>query len=254
MFIRIGSDLEIEKTDYSLPDKFGWKEFYGFRNHVIRVLSRFGTVGPTGEADLSAEDDDAPEFKGEVVLDPDFFVVDDMFNNHDQLSIVECDVKLVHTDLIRSIVEMASAFPGWRVVMNLGDSGLRILGDRVLVGGRRFWDCKTIDELGARCGKPVEFGLPPFVESMYALWVDVVCGEFDASNSYATPPNREWLDSIHTLQHMSRSGSAALGPNAYDRIRYDLHPLTRREFAAECRPGRNRGWGASWRIRRCRPC
>jgi hypothetical protein len=231
MPVRIGSDLEIEETDYSQPAKFGWKEFYDFRNHVVRVLSRFGSVGPAGEADLSGEDDDGPRFRGGVDS-PDFFVVEDMWNEHDQLSIVECDVKLVNAELLHSIVIMASSFPGWRVVMNVGDSGLRVYGDRVLVGGRRFWDCTTIEELGARCKMPVEFeSPPPSVETMYPLWVDVICGQFISASSYATLPSREWREAVRVLEHMGSRKGVPLKPEAYDRIRCDLHPLTRAEFA-----------------------
>ncbi len=232
MPFRIGSDLEIEETDYSQPARFGWREFYDFRNHVIRVLGGFGSVGPSGEADLSAGDDDELEFE-RGARHPDFFVVDDMYNEHDQLSLVECDVKLVCAGLIHSMVEMACGFPGWRVVMNMGDSGLRIYGDRVLVGGRRFWDCSTIEELGARCGMPVEFeSPPPSVGSMYPLWVDVICGEFGSASSYAAPQNREWQEAVHALEHMRTGKAGGLKRNAYDRIRYDLHPLTRRDFTA----------------------
>lgn len=68
MPVRIASDLEIEETDYSQPARFGRNEFYDFRNHVIRVLSPFGSVGPSGEADLSADDDNELEFKRGVLL------------------------------------------------------------------------------------------------------------------------------------------------------------------------------------------
>jgi hypothetical protein len=232
MPVRVASDLEVEETDYSQPAKFGWKDFYDFRNHVVRVLGRFGSVGPSGEADLSGEDDDRPRFRGGGVRNPDFFVVDDMYNENDRLSIVECDVKFVDAELIQSMVAMASSFPGWRVVMNMGDSGLRVYGDRVLVGGRRFWGCSTIEEIGARCNMPVEFeSPPPSVESMYPLWVDVICGEFSSASAYATPQNREWREAVRALEHMSSSKGVPLDPRAYDRIRYDLHPLTRREFA-----------------------
>jgi hypothetical protein len=123
--IRIGSDLEIEKTSYQQPAQFDWRAFYGFRNEVIGVLSRFGTAGPSGEVDLLTDDDEAPKFIGNHVRKPDFFVVDDMYNGHDKISIVECGVRHVNADVIRALVNMAHGFPGWYVILNMSDSGLR---------------------------------------------------------------------------------------------------------------------------------
>ena len=230
--MRIGSYLEIEKTDYTQPPRFTWKQFYDFRNHVLQVLERFGSVGPCGQVGLSADDEEPPVFaRGE--RHPDFFVVDDMYNKHDQLSIVECNVKLVSADLVRSLAEMASRFPGWYVAMNVGDSGLRVFGDRVLTGGRRFWDCKTVEEIGTRCSAPVDYGVPsPAAHTMYPLWLNVICGEYPAQR-YREAPDREWREVVAILQAIYRSDSnnAKLDASNYDRIRYDLHPQTRREFA-----------------------
>jgi hypothetical protein len=50
---RIGDYLEMLETDYEQPALFTWKEFYNFRNHVLRVLRVFGSAGPMGDVDLS---------------------------------------------------------------------------------------------------------------------------------------------------------------------------------------------------------
>ena len=66
---------------------------------------------------------------------------------------------------------MMRVFPGWRVHFALGDSGVVISSDAVLVGGRRFWDCGSIVELSERCQKSVDFGpSEPLDDSMNRLW------------------------------------------------------------------------------------
>jgi hypothetical protein len=120
-----------------------------------------------GEADLSSDEDEAPTFVGERVDDPDFFVMDDMYNEDDKISFVECDVRCITSAAIHSLIELAARFPGWYVIINMGDSGLRVFGDALLVGGRRFWDCCSIDEIGYRCGREIDYGPPPeFHQSM----------------------------------------------------------------------------------------
>jgi len=230
--IRIGSDFEIEKTDYEQTAQFDWRAFYGFRNNVIRALGQFGTVGPLGEVDLLADEDEAPNFIGETVDDPDFFVVDDMHNAHDKISIVECAVRHVNAEVIHALVKMAALFPGWHVILNMGDSGLRVFGDRVLVGGRRFWDCSDIAAIGRRCEGDVDYGPEPeFQQSMYGLWVDLVCGGFSSAKGYPDPPDREWREALVLLGHMLReSNGDSLGAHSYSRVRYDLHPRTRRKM------------------------
>jgi hypothetical protein len=124
---------------------------------------------------------------------------------------------------------MTVRFPGWYVILNMGDSGLRVFGDRVLLGGRRFWDCNDIDEIGRRCETDVYYGpAPEFQQSMYRLWVDLVCGGFSSTQSYPDPTDREWREALVLLGGLLRQGSGKpLGAHSYQRIRYDLHPYTR---------------------------
>jgi hypothetical protein len=231
--LRITDESEIPEPNYDQPEDFGWREFYDFRNHVIRVLRRFGSAGPCGEADLSVNDDDAPAFEEAVVRHPDFFVVDDMYNEHDRISLVESDPKHINAEVIVVLAEMASAFPGWRVVLKLGDCGLDVFEVKVIAGGRRFWGCDTVEELASRCARPVNYGPPlPFRETMYPLWLAVVAGEFESSRAFPTPPDREWQEAIRALDNMIRREQAGspLSSFAYDRIRCDLHPHTRLQF------------------------
>jgi hypothetical protein len=135
--VRIGSFFAIPVTDHDQPALFTWQEFYDFRNHVIRVLRRFASAGPRGEVDITIESGE-PEFDKNVIDDPAFFVVDDMYNEHDKLCRIECAPEHIDSNLIRSLMEMVSGFPGWWAVFSLRDSGLRISAESVLKGGRTF--------------------------------------------------------------------------------------------------------------------
>jgi hypothetical protein len=229
--VRLGDYFE-ERVNYEQPPLFTTKDFYDFRNHVLRVLRRFGSAGPIGEADLSIEADDEPSFSKETVKDPDFFVVDDIYNDHDRLSIVECNPAHINADLINSLSEMMRNFPGWWVSFSLGDSGLFVSSEAVLLGGRRFWDCRSVQELGVRCAKPVDFGpQEPFSETMYVLWIAVISGKFDSGTEIHSAPSRQWAEVIRSLEKMLKNRKdGRLTSFAYNQVRNDLHPYTRREL------------------------
>jgi hypothetical protein len=230
--IRIGGYFEKPDVDYGQPALITWKDFYNFRNHVLRVLRRFGSAGPIGEADLSIETGDEPSFSDETVNDPDFFVVDDMYNDHDRLSIVECNPSHITADLISSLSEMTRDFPGWWVSFSLGDSGLFVTSKTVLLGGRRFWDCRSAQEIGDRCATFVDFGpSEPFSESMYSLWLAVISGRFDVNTGIPPVPSRQWVEVIRSLKEMlKKRRDGHLTSYEYNQVRNDLHPDTRRQF------------------------
>jgi hypothetical protein len=230
--IRIGDYFEKPDVDYGPHALFTWKDFYNFRNHVLRVLRRFGSAAPMGEVDLSIETDDEPTFSEETVNEPDFFVVDDMYDEHNRLSIVECSPSHITADLIRSLSEMARDFPGWWISFSLGDSGLFVTSGTALLGGRRFWDCRSVQEIGDRCATLVDFGPPePFSESMYTLWLAVISGRFDVATEIPPAPSRQWVEAIRSLKQMlNKRSDGRLTSHEYNQVRNDLHPDTRRQF------------------------
>jgi len=116
--------------------------------------------------------------------------------------------------------------------LNLGDSGLVVFGDKAVPLGRRFWDCKGIDEIADRCTKPIDYGrAPPFSEAMYAVWLELVRGEFSSVRHWPRSSQRQWVEARHVLDEMSRrwEGRASI-QFAYDGIRHDLHPKMRSQF------------------------
>ena len=121
--IRIGNYFEIPKIDHEQPAMVTRQEFYNFRNHVLRVLRVFGTAGPMGEVDLSVAEEDQPSFSSEIIDNPAFFVVDDMYNEQDRISIGECAPTNIDAVVIESLCAMMLMFPGWQFSFGLGDSG-----------------------------------------------------------------------------------------------------------------------------------
>ena len=230
--IRIGSYYEIPQMDYEQPRQVTWRDFYDFRNRVIRLLRIFGTAGPMGEVDLSADEEDQPCFSAEIVKKPVFFVVDDMYNGHDKVSMVECAPASIDAVVIESLAAMMQVLPGWRVHFALGDSGVVISSDAVLVGGRRFWDCGSVVELSERCQKSVDFGpSEPLDDSMNQLWRSILPGGIDRTVQFPLAPSRQWAEIIRSLEVMrSQRKDGCLTSFAYDQVRHDLHPYTRREL------------------------
>jgi hypothetical protein len=230
--IRIGTYFEVPPIDYEQPALFTWREFYNFRNHVIRVLRVFGTAGPMGEVDLSVIDEDEPSFSSEIVKNPEFFVVDDMYNEHDKISIVECAPANIDAVVIESLCAMMSIFSGWRVSFSLGDSGIVVYSDAVLVGGRRFWDCASVSEVSERCQRPVDFGpSEPLPDSMNNLWRSILVGDIDRKVELPGEASRQWVEIVRSLNAMrSQRKDGRLTSFAYDQVRNDIHPQTRREL------------------------
>lgn len=218
--------------DNEQPPLVTWRDFYDFRNHVIRLLRVFGTAGPMGEVDLSADEDDQPCFGPEIIDDPAFFVVDDMYNEHDKVSTVECSPANIDAVVLESLAAMMRSFPGWRVHFGLGDSGLVVSSDAVLVGGRRFWDCASVVELSDRCQKSVDFGpSEPLDDSMNQLWRSVLTGGIDRTVQFPLAPSRQWAEIVRSFEAMrSQRKDGCLTSFAYDQVRHDLHPYTRREL------------------------
>jgi hypothetical protein len=230
---RIGRLHELTPTDFTQPPLITWKEFYGFRNHVMRVLRRFGSAGPMGEVDLEIEDEEeAPVFSNEIVTHPDFFVVDDMYNEHDKLSLVECNPVHLSLELLRAMVVLTAESPGWQVSFSLGDSGMRVGSNAILVGGRRFWDVKSLDGIAARCSGPVDYGASaPLPEPEYRFWLAMICGEFQPPTAERETGERQWVEAEDTLRRsIQNHPDRGLSVFDYDKVRYDLHPHTRRQL------------------------
>ncbi len=138
-------------ADHSGPPLFTWREYYRFPNDLLHTLRRHGTVGPMGEMNI-LDNWEASEGAWQVeTSDPDFFVVADMWNEHDRWNRVEASPWLVNTTPLYELIAMVWKCPGWCVYLALKQGGLTVLGDRVLCDGDLFANAASIADLGQRC-------------------------------------------------------------------------------------------------------
>jgi hypothetical protein len=91
-----------------IPPPVSRAEFRRCRNDIVRVLSVFGTVGPSGVHD---EHDEEIEFYS--VKHPAFHVVDDMYNDVSRLHLVETDSIRLTELVITGLAEALVPNPGW---------------------------------------------------------------------------------------------------------------------------------------------
>jgi len=130
---------------------FTWREYFAFRNALLRVLRRFGSVGPMGEMPLLSDRATSEAAWRFETAEPDFFVVDDMHNEWSRWNRVEASPWHVNASLLVSLVRMVQDFPGWCVYLALQEGGLTVFNDRILFEGAIFAGANSIDDLGTRC-------------------------------------------------------------------------------------------------------
>jgi hypothetical protein len=187
----------------------------------VRVLSRFGTVGPSGIHDENLQE---TEISG--VVNPAFYVVDDMYNDRSRLHLVEADAVDVTEMVANALAQALESNPGWGVHVAIGDAGLYVFANHIVPCGRRFWDCASVTDIAERCTRNVDFGSEPtgWPEG-YAVWRVLVCGAWDLREMPPTP-DRQWA---FVFDYLSRT--TPITQFSYrNRVRYDLHPATRFEF------------------------
>jgi hypothetical protein len=142
---------EYAPADLSGPPLFTWREYYSFRNGLLRVLKPYGTVGPMGETPILNDWEASEEAWRRATSDPDFFVVDDMWSEYNRWNRVEASPSLVTAQLLHDLIAMVQQWPGWCVYIALTLGGLTVLGDRILHEGDLFVGASSIEELGERC-------------------------------------------------------------------------------------------------------
>jgi hypothetical protein len=145
------STQECPAAPSSGPPLFTWREYYAFRNALLRVLRAYGTVGPMGEMPLLADWESSEAAWPSETSAPDFFVVDDMWNDRSRWNRVEASPWLVNTALLWDVVLMVQNFPDWCVYLALQEGGLTVFGNRILYEGTLFAGTQSIEDLGTRC-------------------------------------------------------------------------------------------------------
>jgi hypothetical protein len=142
---------EYNPADKSGPPLFTWREYYTFRNELLRVLQPYGTAGPMGETPILDDWEASEHAWRDGTSNPDFFVVSDMYNEYDRWNRVEASPWFVNTQLLHDLIAMVQQWPGWCVYLALVQGGLTVLGDRILYEGDLFAGASSVPELGERC-------------------------------------------------------------------------------------------------------
>ena len=97
---------ECPPSPTSGPPLFTWQQYYRFRNSILNVLSKHGSVGPEGQLPIlqTWELSDAAWEMG--TSSPDFFVISDLYNYWNRWNRVEAEPWLVNADLLRELVAL----------------------------------------------------------------------------------------------------------------------------------------------------
>ena len=72
-------------------------------------MRAFGTVGPVGEMPILVTEEASEKACIRGTEDPDFFVVDDMYDDKHRAHIVECSPKFVTKAALEKLTKMLSA-------------------------------------------------------------------------------------------------------------------------------------------------
>ncbi len=86
--------------------------------------------------------------------EPDFFVVDDQYNDTDRDHRVESGPKNLKPGLLKALTTMLTDTNKWMIYLAVQSGGLAIRSDRIEYSGDLFEGCKTIADIELRC-RPV---------------------------------------------------------------------------------------------------
>ena len=132
------------------------EQFHRVRNAVLHVCRQFGTVGPIGEFQPSSVKDGVQEVvEGPVGdTDPDYYVVDDMWNEVDRYIRVEPGGNGTTPHFLRLMAQTLSAYPRWAVGFGFADGYLLVFTEKLMVKGQKFRDCHDFASVAAACISP----------------------------------------------------------------------------------------------------
>ena len=142
-----------DRSDLNVPMPM-FRQFYDLRNSVLRACRRFGSVGAAGDYQWDEEEAGPYLAESEIVgdSDPEFFVVDEMWNPIDKYIKVEpTSSHLINFGLLSSLVEAVRSYPGWAVGVYLEDCCVLVFAEKLMVKGPRFKNSFTVLSVIAAC-------------------------------------------------------------------------------------------------------
>ncbi len=219
--MRLADESELDLLRAPVPPPVTKREFRECRNAIVRTLARFGSVGPTGV--VNDDDNEAERFGG---IDANFYIIDDQYNDSDRIHFLEVEPKWITEPVLDALGATLSKYSGWCAHIALGDSALDVFADRVVTGGRRFWDCDTVHSLEQRCSGPIVFGKsPPMWPEAYAIFRDLICDEW-STRELPPAPDRQWWYSLDLIRQDRRPSQFTFS----GAVTHVLHPSTRLEL------------------------
>jgi hypothetical protein len=159
--ISVGPYFQLEQRErdiqFALYGPIPCMEFHDVRNRLLAVLRPFGTVGPMGEFSLQGDCDfleDGDPRLGPVSHDPDYFVVDDQYNDRDRWHRVESDSSNLKPELLHNLISMLRQTNGWLVYFALGEGGL-LVGAQYIGCEGKFANCVSVEDIEILC-QPIQ--------------------------------------------------------------------------------------------------
>jgi len=160
-----------EECPFDKTREHTWQEWHAFRNHVLDILCRYGSVGPMEKMpilDTHEESNDAWEIASKR---PDFFVVDDdLYGNSVR---VEADCTLIKPVLLDELLMLLAQLGDWSVYMALIEGGLWVFNDRILYEGDFFAGCCSVNDLYHRCALGADGKILPPLPRAIPRWLMV---------------------------------------------------------------------------------
>jgi hypothetical protein len=131
-----------------------WQEWHSFRNAILDILRRYGTIGPLGKLPIRDTYEESTDEWHVTTRKLDFFVVDDdMYGNSVR---VEASSALVKPPLLDELLMLLAPLCDWSVYLALIKGGLWVFHDRVLSEGNFFAGCCSVADLYDRCALGVD--------------------------------------------------------------------------------------------------
>ena len=145
-----GTDDELPSVAIAPGDMpVTWQEFHTMRNSVLQSLRPFGTVGPMGEAPITQEPEGPPGSWDVEANDPQYFVVDDQYNNTSRYHYVEVqNLEALSLPVLRSLWETISQNPTWSIGIGIPQTCYIYLQfTHIWMRGAVFQSCRSLQSL-----------------------------------------------------------------------------------------------------------
>jgi hypothetical protein len=135
-----------------------WQQFHTFRNGVLDILSRYGSVGLYGKMPILDTYEESEENWRVIDSNSDFFAVDDDMYG---LSVrVETSWTHAKPALLEELAMFLKRCQEWCVYLALIKGGLFIFHDRILYEGTFFTGCSSVENLYHRCALKTDVDAP----------------------------------------------------------------------------------------------